>query len=288
MNLIRIESESLTAEVNPHGAELYSVKSNDGTEYIWQAGPAWTRHAPVLFPIVGRLKENTYYYKDKKYTLSQHGFARDRLFTLVDKSPASCTFELLADDKSLENYPFRFRLRITYTIAGNSVTCKYEVVNAGTEVMFFSIGAHPGFCYPLTKGEQLGDFHLVFEKHALLQTGLDDGLRTNDTKVVPMQGKTIVLTPTLFDSDALVFENGQVEKVSLVSKVSGRGVTMECEGWPYFGIWSKKGNQEFVCLEPWYGVADSIASTQKLEEKDGIIRLEAGAAFLCHFSFTIT
>jgi galactose mutarotase-like enzyme len=132
------------------------------------------------------------------------------------------------------------------------------------------------------------DYQITFEQRTFLQTALKDGLRTNDTKVLPLQGKNLRLTSTLFDNDAIVLEKGQVKAVALVSTKSGRAVTMKCEGWPYFGIWSKKGNREFVCLEPWYGIADHVLSEQQLEKKEGIIRLDPEGRFSCSFQVQIT
>jgi galactose mutarotase-like enzyme len=280
----RIFSEDLKISISEKGAEITSVKSSDGLEYIWQAKEElWPRHAPVLFPIVGKLKDNTYNYKGKSYSLGQHGFARDLRFQLSDADESRCSFRLTSSEETLKNYPFRFTFVITYSVTGNVLNTTYYVKNEQQEEMFFSVGAHPGFRCPLVPGEKFEDHYLEFEKENYLQTLLSDGLRSSTTRVLPLQGKKLFLTPSLFNDDALVFENSQVSEISLRSSKSGRGVTIRSENWPYFGIWSKKGCTEFVCLEPWYGIADHEKSHQQLEEKDGIIRLGPGKQFTCSF-----
>ncbi len=274
-----ISSGEFSAAIKEKGAELHSVKNKEGLEFMWQAGKAWERHAPVLFPIVGRLKNDTYRYKDKEYKMSQHGFARDRNFSLVTKTDSSCSFELQADAETKEVYPFDFKLRLIYHISGNKLQCSYEVENAGNTEMFFSIGAHPGFRCPLRNNENFSDYSLLFEQYTLLQTALEGGLRSTDNKVVPMEGKKVPLSSNLFDNDALVFENKQINSMALASEKSGHRITVNCRNWPYFGVWSKKGNTEFVCLEPWHGIADHVESGGDLEKKDGIISLGPGKVF---------
>lgn len=280
----QLASPALTVTCSPAGAELTSVKDTAGTEYLWQAGAAWQRHAPVLFPIVGKLRNDTFSYKGKEYTMSQHGFARDRVFEISEQQKDRITFTLNADDKTRKNFPFDFLLRIRYTLHNTELITTYEVTNRGKDPMPFSIGAHPGFRCPLLPEEKFTDYFILFEKYSLMQTVLHGGLRGKETRMLPLDEKRLPLTPTLFDEDALVFGNGQVNRVSLISSVTGRGVELISEDWPYFGIWSKKGNREFVCLEPWFGVADSMESTGRLEEKEGIMTLEAGQTFSCSFS----
>lgn len=281
-----LKSDKLTVSFKNAGAELTGIKDHHGTEFLWHAGDPWKRHAPVLFPIVGKLKGDQYIFEGKTYQLPQHGFARDREFSLVDKSDQHAEFQLLSDAESKKVYPFDFDLRIIYSLSGAELTVQYKVKNTGSKKMYFSIGAHPAFRCPLQPDEQFTDYHIRFEKYSFLQTALRDGLRTRDTKLLPLDEKRLPLTETLFDQDALVFEDGQINEVSLVS-ASGRSVTLRCQDWPYFGIWSKKGCREFVCLEPWCGVADAIDSSQELTEKEGINELNPKSEFEAHFTVGI-
>lgn len=279
----RLQSDKLSVEILSKGAELCSVQNTQKTEFIWQAGLAWPRHAPVLFPIVGRLKNNTYTFEGKSYKLPQHGFARDKEFLLTETSKNQCVFELRSDQSTKEVYPFDFLLRIGYVLVNSTLTCSYEIVNTGNQKMFFSIGAHPGFSCKVQPEDQYNQYYIQLEQRNFLQTQLRDGLRTNDTRLVPLEEKNLRLSPTLFDQDALVFENGQINSAVLCSDSRGPVVKLHCKGWPFFGIWAKKGCDEFVCLEPWQGIADHSETSGRLEDKEGMLQLEPGQRHNCQF-----
>jgi galactose mutarotase-like enzyme len=279
-----IRSSELTVKLREQGAEMFSVTNNDGLEFIWQADKdIWPRHAPVLFPIVGKLKGNSYEHNGRKYQMGQHGFARDKKFTLTGNSGSSCAFELRADDEMKKNYPFDFEFRISYSLDRNELLTRYEVHNPGSEPMYFSVGAHPGFRCPLAEGESFEDYFIDLGHDTFLQTVLKDGLRGESSVVLPMVGKKLFLSANLFDNDALVFENHQIREVSLCSAKSSHRITLQCHDWPYFGIWSKKGCKEFVCLEPWHGIADHVNASGQLGEKEGVHILDAGKTFSCEY-----
>lgn len=284
-----LSSGSLKISVSSLGAELTSLASSSGLEYLWQADKeVWPRHAPVLFPIVGRLKGNAYTFNNVAYALSQHGFARDHEFALADSSNSHCTFELNASAETKKIFPFDFSFRITYRLEENRLSCSYEVANPAQDPLFFSVGAHPGFNCPLLPGEKFDEYYMEFEREELYYTALDNGLLTDQKKRLVLENKRLYLSAGLFDQDALVFENGQINRISLCCSRSEHKVSMECNNWPYFGIWAKKGVERFVCLEPWYGIADHWQSESTLLQKKGILRLEAGQHFNCSFSVTIS
>lgn len=277
-------SDVLRVSFQHKGAELCSVKDLAGTEYIWQAKPEiWPRHAPVLFPIVGKLRDNRYTYEGHDYSLSQHGFARDCEFTLVEHAATQCIFELNSDLASKTNYPFDFNLRIAYSLQGNQLRTSYEISNRGQTTLPFSIGAHPGFNCPLTKDERFEDYYLQLEASRFEVRALSEGLRAADTKQLNLKDGRLALNTQLFEQDALVFENSQIQNIQLCSTKSTRKITLSCENWPYFGIWTKKGCREFICLEPWYGIADVANSDHNLLSKEGILHLAAGKSFACAF-----
>jgi galactose mutarotase-like enzyme len=280
-----LSNDRLTVAVNRKGAEVCSVKNKEGMEFIWQADPSvWNRHAPVLFPIVGKLKNNSFHHKGQTYQLGQHGFARDMEFETGPSDAQSCTFTLRSGEKTRETFPFDFTLNIQYELQSNLLITTYEVHNPSHEELLFSIGAHPGFACPLHEFESYSDYYIDFGKDTLMQSALKDGLRNHHHKLTGLQGTRLYLSENLFDEDALVFENHQVSELSLCSSRSPRRISMSCEGWPYFGIWAKKASTRFLCLEPWHGIADSIHATGEFAEKEGIIRLGAGAAFSCSYS----
>jgi galactose mutarotase-like enzyme len=285
--MIQLQNNKLIAHFNSKGAELCSLQNREGLEYIWQADPmVWPRHAPVLFPIVGRLKNDQYTYEDQPYALSQHGFARDREFTVGEKSETDVLFELTSDEASLNSYPFHFKLHIRYTLLENTLTTRYTVQNTGDKDLLFSIGAHPGFRCPLLPDENMEDYALEFTRDTLRRTMLSNGLLGSETHELALDARQLPLSHSLFDSDALVFANTQVESVSLRSKNHAHAVTLTCKDWPWFGIWSKKGPHPFVCLEPWMGITDSENSSGQLKEKSGILALAAAEAFSCSFGLT--
>lgn len=284
----RLSSSKLNITVNSLGAELSSVRNIAGLEYLWQAGKeVWPRHAPVLFPIVGRLSNNSYTVDGAAYSMGQHGFARDLEFELIEGSSGHCLFELRSDAGTRQAFPFEFVFRIAYRLEEDRLSCSYQVSNPSAGRLLFSVGAHPGFNCPLLPGEAFEDYYLEFERHDLYCTQLDNGLRTGRKQRLLLESKRLQLSPALFDQDALVFENGQIDRVSLCSARTAHKITIDCAGWPYFGIWAKKGTSRFVCLEPWYGIADHVETNGRLAQKTGILQLAPGHDFNCSFSVAI-
>ena len=280
-----LESNKLKVTINSFGAELCSVKNKNGLEFIWQAKKdVWARHAPVLFPIVGKLKDNFFVFEGNRYELPQHGFARDMKFELTEHSTSTCTFEINANTETKNNFPFEFRFQINYQLLENKLITTYKIFNPSAKPIFFSVGAHPGFNCPLLPNENYNDYYLEFEKNSFSQTQLNNGLRIDSKSDLLLQNNKLFLSKELFDNDALVFENDQIDGLSLCSSVSEHKITLECQNWPFFGVWTKKGNTEFVCLEPWQGIADNINSSNELTKKDGIIELAPNSEFVCSFS----
>ena len=281
----QLTSNQLRVIVNNAGAEIISVKNEDGLEYIWQSNKTiWARHAPVLFPIVGKLKENSFLFDQQSYFLSQHGFARDLDFVLIECTSSSCVYELTSTPETKKNYPFDFTFHIRYQLQNNTLITRYTIINPSSEAIYFSVGAHPGFNCPLMPNEKYEDYYLEFETSTLVTSLLNNGLITDAKSAIALQDNKLFLSPSLFQNDALVFENNQINRVSLCSSVSEHRVTLNCKHWPYFGIWTKKDCSEFICLEPWYGIADRTGCKQLLEKKEGIIKLEAKRQFSCDFS----
>lgn len=279
---MEISNQHLTAAFKTKGAELTSLKKGN-QEYIWQADPEyWGRHAPVLFPIVGRLIDDTYIYEGKEYQMNQHGFARDQEFEVVAHEKDSISFALKETEDTLKIYPFRFLLTITYTLKEKSLVVHYQVDNPNDKDLLFSIGAHPAFNCPMDPGERRSDYILTFEKPETFRTlRLIDGNFTGQTEVIS-DGNDLRITDKLFDKDALVFKNLRSSSVSLYS-AEAKWLTFHFDGFPYLGIWSKDEDSPFVCIEPWYGLADNVQHTQKLKDKEGIRVLPTGGTFSCSY-----
>lgn len=278
-----IKNSFIKAQIKSFGAELNSLKKCDENfEYIWQANSKyWARHSPVLFPIVGRLKEDSYFYKNKKYSLSQHGFARDKEFEIVQNEADFIEFRLKSDEKSLEFYPFFFELNIGYKLDKNSLIVSYKVKNKSDEKMYFSIGAHPAF------NTQVGDF-LEFENiKTTKRYFLDEKGLIYKNEDLNLENSKLYLDKDLFKDDALVFNDSNIKQITLKNIENKSKVKVKFDNFPYLGIWSKPNDAPFVCIEPWFGVADEENANQKIEDKKGILSLEKEEEFFCFYTIEV-
>ncbi|MDX1909254.1 MAG: aldose 1-epimerase family protein [Bacteroidia bacterium] len=283
--MLILENDQISLRVAPSGAEMQSlILRETGQEYLWQADPAWwPRRAPVLFPIVGRLREDQYQHGGQPYRLTQHGFARDRVF----ESLPGGWFRLVSDAQTRAVYPFEFELRIGYALEASTVTVTYEVHNTGEGILPFSIGAHPGFTCPLPPDTDMQAYDLVFSQpETAARHLLTGGLRNGDTEPVLTASDRIPLSPAMFDRDALVFQELASDWTEIRSRHTGHYVRVSLTGFPYLGIWTKPG-APFVCIEPWQGVADATEATGELTEKEGIRLLMPGQVHTCGFTITI-
>jgi galactose mutarotase-like enzyme len=286
-NFHKIKNEFLEITVKEQGAELTSIFSETfNLEYLWQADPAfWPRHAPVLFPIVGKLKDNKYYFKGNNYSLNQHGFARDKTFKFMPSANKNELIFVLKDDpETFANYPFNFEFQIVYTLYKNTLQVIYKVINTGKSEMYFSLGGHPAFNCPLHDYETFEDYFLEFNhKENAEKWLLENGLRNGKTGQVLNNENILPFTEELLAEDALVFKNLKSTSVKLKSKRSGNGLDFNFVGFPYLGIWKKPG-AKFICIEPWFGVADPVNTDHEFSTKEGVLMLEAGEKFVCIYS----
>lgn len=284
-----LTSGQCRATIATHGAELTSlVDLASGREYLWQADPAyWGRHAPLLFPIVGKLPDDTYLHQGRAYKLPQHGFARDHEFQLIQQQADSLTFQLMHGAETLAVYPFEFDLRVRYTLRGRTLTVGWQVRNpAAGQALLFSIGAHPAFNCPLGPGEQFADYAFHFDHPVTLRRQLlRGGLRSGETAPVLDQQAVLPLSYERFADDALVFGHFDFTRLAL-RRTDGTGpfVRLRFDGFPYLGLWTKGPGAPFVCIEPWQGVASPVGPPQELSEKEGILTLEPGQEFSTSYS----
>lgn len=274
----------LEVSVSALGAELQSLRRAGGPERLWQGNPAfWSRRSPVLFPIVGKLRDDRYAVGGRTYSLPQHGFARDRVFDLVSADRAEAEFLLRSDGETLAAYPFEFELRVRYELDGESLRVTYRVFNAGAGPMWFSIGGHPGFACPHGPGGRFEDYELVFEREETADRLLLEGPLLSGEQERGLDGtRTLPLSWELFERGALVFEGLRSGWVALQSRGGGGRLEVRFAGWPYLGLWTLSG-APFLCVEPWHGIADRAGASGRLEEKPGILRLERGGGFSCGF-----
>lgn len=286
----KIENQWIEVLSKNEGAELTGLKlKSDGTEYLWQADPEfWGRHAPLLFPIIGKIKDETYTYEGSDYHLSQHGFARDCRFEVIEKDREQIIYEFNSNAETLTKYPFQFQLQVKYSIAGKDLNVAYSVKNTGQKTMYFSIGAHPGFNCPLLADEQMDDYYLEFETSETIETHLlEHGLISGQTLPFLKNEKIVPLSQELFRNDAIILEGLKSKTLSIKSRKTNRSVTVKFDGFPFMGIWSKPQGAPFVCIEPWYGIADSTNHRGELKAKNGILKIPEGEMFECCYTITI-
>ncbi|TDB61774.1 aldose 1-epimerase family protein [Arundinibacter roseus] len=291
MNKQTIENNFLRISVQETGAELCSIQSvKTGKEYMWQGNPdIWPSYAPVLFPIVGELKDGTYHHEGVSYQLPRHGFVRhNSSVKVMGKTDSSICMGLDYDEDTLLMYPFRFQFRITFSLEENKVVIRHEITNRGEETMLFSVGGHPGFACPREADESYEDYYLEFsEKETLSRWRLTDkGLLSGQTEAVLQESAMLPLRHELFKEDALIFKNPKSSKISLKSKKSADVLTVDYEDFSYLGIWAKPDG-DYVCIEPWLGVADSHDSDQQLKDKEAILRLNTKETFTATYSIEI-
>lgn len=272
--MIQIENNSIKILVNPLGAELSSMYSKENKiEYVWQAGKEWAKHSPVLFPIVGALQDNTYFYNGNKYMLPRHGFAREKMFSIVDKTSESVTFRLQYDEETLQVYPFKFTLDVAYTLLLDTLQVSYIVTNVGEEKMYFSLGAHPAFNVPIEKGKNYEDYYLEFDKELTENIWLLDGGLISNNSISYLQNQSkLPLQKSLFEKDALVFKGFNSNTITVTDSNQNHGFEFHLNSCPFLGLWAAS-NADFICIEPWYGIADSVNTNQKLQDKEGILFL---------------
>ena len=277
-----LKNQILTIKINPKGAELTSIFNNKNrTEYMWNADPKfWGKSSPVLFPIVGSLKGNMYRFEGKEYSLSRHGFARDRDFMVEKSEESSIIFLLTHDENTLKVYPFKFEFRLVYTLENNTLKVTYLVKNIGENKMYFSVGGHPAFAVPLAENTVYEDYYLEFNKTEIFKRwGLTpEGLIETQPSDFLIDMDKLALTKELFYDDAIVFKNLNSTSVTLKTDKINHQLKFDFEGFPYLGIWAAK-DADFVCIEPWCGIADSANHNQELTEKEGIICLDLGEIF---------
>jgi len=276
-----LENEELKVCFNSFGAELTEIKGKKtGFDYMWNAGDAWKRHSPVLFPIVGGIKDKTYRLDGNEYHLNQHGFARDMEFELKDKTESRISFVLTENEETLKVYPLNFELEIAYELSGAQIKVIWKVVNKNNGEMYFSIGGHPAFMCPVSEGDQT-ECYLHFDEEKGLAYNLisQAGLCIDKFYNLTTEDGYVKLNYNFFDNDALIFYNDRIRSVSLADSNKKDYIKVTFDA-PVYGIWSAKGKHApFVCIEPWYGRCDADDFSGTWQERKFGNRLEAGEVF---------
>jgi galactose mutarotase-like enzyme len=272
--IITLSNKNISASIDTLGAELIRLEK-DNKNYIWTVDETyWNKTSPILFPIVGRLKNDTYTIADKTYELPRHGFARNFEFKIQNQTENSVVFVLESNAETFKNYPFEFTLQLEYQLEENSLTMKYSVENKSNVIMPFSIGAHPAFAIE----NSFSNYSLQFnQEESLLSYELEKEQFNNKSKEIASKNGTIELDYTLFEKDALVFKHLKSDKISLL-KNNKSVLSIHFKGFPYLGIWTKP-NAPFLCIEPWCGLADNINHNGNIYDKEGVHLLQSHEIF---------
>lgn len=297
---ITIENEYLKVGIKSLGAELDSlVQKKDGQEYMWEADPKyWNKTSPFLFPFIGKLEDFRYRHQGKTYDMVKHGFARDMDFMVVSQERDRVVFSIENTKETFQNYPFIFRLEISFRLEEQCLYEEWSIHNYGEEKMFFAIGGHPAFATPLLRhGRREGKrtdcavkLHGTGSQTTLQSSVIDisAGLTNGETFPVVVEEGVFPIMDHMFDQDALVFANQGVTGVSLLDEVGKEYVRLDAINCPVWGIWSMSPSDcGYVCIEPWWGICGAIGENKELGEREYINVVEPGKIWKDGFCITI-
>lgn len=288
---VKLENEFLCVEIAEMGAEVTRIydKAEDN-EILWEGNPVyWKRHSPVLFPNVGKTYKNRVLINGTQYPTSQHGFARDNVFTCIEAANEKASFMFRSSEETKEVYPFDFELHINYKLNKKELTVEWQVKNCGDETMYFTIGGHPAFRFAKPE-ETKADYVLKIPGKEKLEYVLIDiscgCANVDEVHTLQLSEETYPLSDELFAKDALVVDNGQIEEAWLCHKDGTPYVGVRSAGFPNYGIWSVEG-APFVCLEPWMGRCDNVGFNAELSEKPNVNKVEAGEKFIKDYTIVV-
>ncbi|MFT5452392.1 MAG: galactose mutarotase-like enzyme [Enterobacterales bacterium] len=283
-----IKNQHICISVNSLGAEISSLQTVNDDEYLWQGDPAiWKGQAPNLFPFIGKINNGRYQFEGKKYSISKHGFAKTSEFKLINQSDINLTYRLSDSPETLECYPFKFDLDISFTLDGKELIVTYKVANNSSTIMPFSLGAHPAFALNWTQGDSITDYYIEFDEIETCPYQQFNGKGLGRIKHPSLVNTSILnITKSMFEIDATIYQGLKSEAVTLRSNTSEKSVRVQFPGFTYLGLWSKPG-AAYVCIEPWYGTDDYEDFNGELIKKDGVEIINVGKYFSGQYSILI-
>lgn len=274
--MIEIQGGRLSARVKPRGAELASLTDAEGREFLWQAGEAWPRHAPILFPIVGRLRDDRLRMNGQEYRMSQHGFARDSDFEVAEQRASSCRLVLTDSEATRAAFPFPFRFEVDYALREATLSIGFTVTNTGEGALPFSLGAHPAFRWPLPGARSKPGHRIEFEQTESEARRLRGGLLDPTPVPFPIHGHNLGLREELFREDALILPGCASRRLRYTAP-GAPVIELAWQGFTDLGLWMKPG-AEFLCIEPWAGHSDPVDFEGSFFDKPGVMALAPGEA----------
>lgn len=289
---INLENDELKVELCDEGGEIYKITGKkDNVDYLWNGRKfGWPLSAPTLFPVIGKVKDHKYRVDGKEYYMPEHGFADKMCYEVLEQDDNSVTFLLKYNKNTMEEYPFKFELKVNYEIKNNIIKINYEIINRDKVEMAFSIGSHPCLLCPIIKDENLEDYYLQLEKKEESATVLcinKHDYLTGEKKEYLKNTDKIMLDENTFKNGTLIFNNLKSNVISLRSKNSERYVSIDFTDFPYLSLWATENTKPFICIEPWYGHADYDDFKGELKDKEGMIHLNKNEIFKCSYSIEI-
>jgi galactose mutarotase-like enzyme len=284
--LTRIANDHLTVEISSLGAEMQSLTSSDGRNWLWNGDAAfWNGRSPILFPIVGKAPDNRLTINGTSYEMNQHGFARRSEFSLAEASQTMCRYELTASEASKAVYPFEFRLAVEHILDGRTLTVAAEVANLDDKPLPFGIGFHPAFVWPLPGAA--GRPHTVTLDNGAEPTlmRVEGGLRLPQKFPSPFKQGDLVLDHAFFEQDAMIFPEGAGDGLVYAAK-GGPSLRFGFENLPNLALWTKP-SAPFLCVEPWHGTAPEIGTGDDIATRPYSLSLAAGGTSRFAFSVDI-
>lgn len=290
--MLKIQNEFLTLTVDPHGAQMLSLRSESQTEYLWQGDAVyWGDRAPILFPFVARLTDDSYLLNGKRYPMGIHGFAAASDFVPTDLRDDAVTLVLTDSDETLRQYPFSFRFAVRYALRGRTAEITFAVDNLSEETMPFGLGGHPGFRVPFAEGTKFEDYELKFSRPCTPdRVGFTPQVYLSgvNTRYPLVNGDTLPLDHSLFDEDAIILQNMD-RTVTLRCRSSGAAVTVSAPQMPYFGFWhAPKTDAPYLCIEPWLSLPSRQGVVEELTCKSDLAHLPPHGHYENTWSITVT
>lgn len=292
MNTVQLSNDKISITLKSLGAEIISMKDSNETEYLWQGNPGyWSGQAPVLFPIVGCLRNGTASVSgNKTCSFGRHGLARKKEFTLESSTNTSAVYSLTADDETLQQYPFHFELQMIYELKDSGVKVTHKVINHDSIAMPYCVGGHPAFNCPISEGENFEDYVVTFEFPETAHCAkLDENaLIDNSHRITVLENSAILpVKHSMFYDDALIFDQLKSRKACLKHKDLDKGICVTFPDFDYLGIWSSANDGPFVAIEPWSGTSTCTDEDDIFEHKRGIRILEPGMEESLSYTITI-
>lgn len=286
--MVELSNQYLTVNLHPKGAEIISIVGNqDHINYMWKRDACqWANSAPILFPIVGAIKNDTCRIDGKEYHMTQHGFARHNEFEIKNQSQTEVTFTLVSNDEIIKQYPFLFELNVTYKLVENTLTCFINVKNKDHQTIYFQVGGHPAFACPFMENESSNDYYVEFAEYETRNQKVIDVAKRGMSHVqLPFfdHEKRFFVRQQLFNNDAIVIKDFKSENISIKSLNHQKSIVFHMQGFDHVGLWTAKHVGGLLAIEPWVGHADYVDFDGEFKEKESCVALDTDKEFNVQF-----